>query len=321
MAAAAAVRRRSALRWLGLTALVVPVAGVLFGPLFIQPNPRLVATRTPGDLGLAFEPVELSPADAAIRLHGWLVPAASSKATIVFVHGGGEDNRTLPYGDGLELVRDLVAHGYSVLAIDLRNFGESDASPDGRMKFGSEESNDVIAAVDLLRSRSASSRIGALGFSMGGSAVLYAAARDGRIEAVVTDSAFADSASITSNFVEASIGMPGWVASPFLWAAEHLHGLPLSAGRPVDVAGRIAPRPLLVIHDVGDPIVPAEHARRLAASCSGAELWMTDTARLATDAFGTHIKSYKYDPEPYVARVTSFFDASFAPASARPQQP
>ena len=71
---------------------------------FMQRTPRWVATRTPGDLGLAFEPVELWPADAAIRLHGWLVPAASSKATIVFVHGGGEDNRTLPYGDGLELV-------------------------------------------------------------------------------------------------------------------------------------------------------------------------------------------------------------------------
>ena len=42
---------------------------------------------------------------------------------------------------------------------------------------------------------------------------------------------------------------------------------------------------------------------RLAAACPGAELWITDTARFATDAFGTHIKSYRYDPKPYVERV------------------
>ena len=147
---------------------------------------------------------------------------------------------------------------------------------------------------------------------MGGSAVVYAASKDERIEAVVLDSAFADSASITANFVEASIGMPVWIVRPFLWSAEHLHGVPLSAGRAVDVIGRIAPRPVLVIQDVGDPIVPADHGRRLAAACPGAELWMTDTARFASDAFGTHIKSYKYDPKPYVERVTRFFDAAFA---------
>jgi pimeloyl-ACP methyl ester carboxylesterase len=296
--------------------LLVFGAGVFLGPFFMKANPRLLATRTPADLQLRYEPVELVPADADIRIRGWLMPAATPKATIVVVHGGGEDNRTVPYGSGLELMRDLVAHGYSVLTIDLRNYGESDASPDGRMKFGTEESNDVVAAVEMLESRDAGTRIGALGFSMGGSTVAYAASKDPRIEAVVVDSAFADSASITANFVEASMGMPAWIARPFLWSAEHLHGVPLSAGRAVDVVGRIAPRPLLVIQDVSDPIVPADHAKRLAAACPGAELWITDTARFANDSFGTHIKSYKYDPKPYVERVTRFFDAAFArPAS------
>jgi uncharacterized protein len=278
----------------------------------MKANPRLPATRTPADVGLRYESVELSPADAPIRIRAWLMPAADPKATIVVVHGGGEDNRTLPYGNGLELMRDLVAHGYSVLALDLRNFGESDASPDGRMSFGPAESNDVVAAADLLRSRDSASRIGALGFSMGGSAVVYAAAKDERIEAVVLDSAFADSASITENFVQAAMGMPAWVARPFLWSAEYVHGLPLSAGRAVEVVGGIAPRPVLVIQDATDPIVPPDHGRRLAAACPGAELWITDTSRYATDAFGTHIKSYKYDPVPYVERVTGFYDKVFA---------
>src|SRR5688572_19553911 len=209
----------------------------------MKANPRLLASRTPADVGLRYESVEFVPGDAEIRIRGWLMPADKPKATIVMVHGGGEDNRTLPYGSGLELMRDLVAHGYSVLALDLRNYGESESSPDGRMTFGVGESNDVVAAVDLLRSRDPSARIAALGFSMGGSSVVYAAAKDDRIEAVVVDSAFADSASITANFVRSAIGLPIWVAQPFLWSAEAIHGVPLSAGRAGEMVGRIAPRP------------------------------------------------------------------------------
>src|SRR5262249_6596092 len=153
-----------------------------------------------------------------------------------------EDNRSLPFGNGLELMRDLVAHDYSVLAIDLRNFGESGASPDGRLTFGLTESNDVIAAIDFLEARSKGGRFGALGFSMGGSTVIYAASRDPRIEAVATDSAFADSHTIVTSFLRASLGMPPWVSRPFLWSAETIHGFNLGAGRAIDVVGRIAPR-------------------------------------------------------------------------------
>ncbi|HYC54697.1 MAG TPA: alpha/beta hydrolase, partial [Candidatus Binatia bacterium] len=106
------------------------IAGAFVSPLFMPPNPRLLHTRTPAAVGLAFEDVSFPAADAPLTLRGWLMPAPDAKATLVMAHGGGEDNRSLPYGEGLELMRDLVGNGYSVLAMDLRNFGESDASPD-----------------------------------------------------------------------------------------------------------------------------------------------------------------------------------------------
>ena len=279
----------------------------------MRPNPRLLPTATPASVGLRFESVEFTPADVPIKLRAWWIPTENAKASLVMAHGGGEDNRSLPYGHGLELMRDLAAHGYSVLALDLRNFGESDASPDARPTFGLREANDVVAAIDYLASRRASDRFGAIGFSMGGSTVLYAAARDTRIEAVVSDSAFADSRAIAVNFVHASMGIPPWLTRPLLWSAEKLHGVPLGAGRAVDVIGAIAPRRLLVIQDQSDPIVPVEQARQLAAACPGAELWITDTAKGRADPFGTHIKSYTNDPTAYVARVTQFFDATFVP--------
>src|SRR5690348_14409524 len=103
--------RRVRVALLGVTALFV--AAVFLGPSFLKANPRLLPTRTPADVGLTFEAVELSPKDFPIRIGAWLVPAPNPKAAIVMVHGGGEDNRSLPYGNGLELMRDLVSHGYT----------------------------------------------------------------------------------------------------------------------------------------------------------------------------------------------------------------
>jgi fermentation-respiration switch protein FrsA (DUF1100 family) len=175
------------------------------------------------------------------------------------------------------------------------------------------ESNDVVGALDYLASRNPGMRFGAIGFSMGGSTVMYAAARDARLEAVVSDSAFADSHTIVESFVYAAMRLPPWLSRPLLWSAENVHGMELGAGRPIDVVGSIAPRRLLVVHDATDPIVPVAQARLLAAACPGAELWVTDVGEGLTDPFGTHIKAYSRGPEAYVARVTKFFDETFAP--------
>ena len=54
------------------------------------------------------------------------------------------------------------------------NYGESDAAPEG-VTFGEAESNDVTGAMNYLAQRNPALRYGALGFSMGGETVLYAA--------------------------------------------------------------------------------------------------------------------------------------------------
>ena len=104
----------------------------------------------------------------------------AARAAIVLVHGGGDDNRAIPHSGGLALARDLVAARYAVPTLDLRNYGESDGTSDG-ITFGDAEANDVIGAMDFLAAREPGLRFGALGMSMGGETVLYAAARDGRL--------------------------------------------------------------------------------------------------------------------------------------------
>src|SRR5436309_5974121 len=291
----------------GAACVVVAVAAfILIAPALLRPGAnRLRIVQTPRDYGLAFETVEFRPPDRPITLRAWWMPSEPAKAAIILVHGGGDDNRSLPYADGLKLAHDLVGHGYSVLAVDLRNYGESDATSEG-VTFGDAESNDIIGAMNYLGTEHPGLRYGGLGFSMGGEAVLYAAARDPRLEAIVTTDTFAEARTVAANFVGASTGLPRLVVLPILWSAEHLHGVPLGRGRAIDVVGAIPPRPVLLIQNEADPIVPVEHCRRLAAAMPGAEVWITaappaaDPLIATQGRWGMHTRSYKLYPGAYV---------------------
>lgn len=307
------------MRWTVRIVVGVLLAGaalIAIGPWFMPPAPRVHVVGSPADVGLRYEDVSFAPPDRPITLRAWWLPADPMKAAILLVHGGGDDNRTQPHADGLRLARDLVASGYGVLAIDLRNYGESDGTPEG-ITFGEEESNDLIGAMNFLAARQPGLRFGALGMSMGGETSLYAAARDPRLEAVVTEGTFAEARTIAMSFAHASTGLPFAILGPFLWSAEHLHGIPLGRGRAVDVAGRIAPRPVLLIHNEGDPIVPVDDCRRLAAAIQGAETWITPAPPrehplwAAQGPWGMHTQVYKLGPTAYIARVSQFFDAVF----------
>jgi pimeloyl-ACP methyl ester carboxylesterase len=129
-------------RWAFRTAAVVVLVAALLigvGPFFMGPAPRVPVAGSPADVGLRYESVSFAPPDRAITLRAWWLPADAAKAAILLVHGGGDDNRTQPHADGLRLAHDLVASGYGVLALDLRNYGESDGTPEG-ITFGEEES-------------------------------------------------------------------------------------------------------------------------------------------------------------------------------------
>jgi len=309
---------------IGAASAVVAVAAfILIAPAFLRPGAnRLRIVQTPRDYGVTSETVEFRPPDQPITLRAWWMPAAPAKAAIILVHGGGDDNRSLPYADGLKLAHDLVGHGYAVFSVDLRNYGESDATPEG-VTFGDAEADDIIGAMNYLGSHHPGLRYGGLGFSMGGEVLLYAAARDARLEAVVTTDTFTDVRSVAANFVSAQTGLPVFVVVPLLWSAEHLHGVPLSRGRAIDVVGAIPPRPVLLIQNAEDPIVPVEHCRRLAAAIPGSEVWITAAPsaehplRVSQGRWGMHTQSYKLYPEEYVERVTRFFDQRFTSTTGR----
>lgn len=194
---------RRSLRWffalagfvLGLaTAVSAYIARTMIAPSRQQLN------LTPQSMGLTFEDVEF-PAQDGLRVSGWFIPSVSeiggSRATIILVHGWqwnrlGFDGSNLVANisgsepvDLMRLIVDLNAGGYNVLAIDLRNHGESaTAHP---VTFGQSEAKDLLGALEYLEDRDDidMDRIGVMGFSIGANAILFALPQTAQIKAAI----------------------------------------------------------------------------------------------------------------------------------------
>ena len=172
-------RLRGVLRGIGigLGALVLLLylglpAGLAIVAVF--PVRAAVGSRPEG-----FEDVVLHT-DDGVQLEGWYRPPGNG-AVIILLHGaGGSRQEVRPYAEM------LAAHGYGVLALDLRGHGESQGKTN---RLGWQGTLDVGAAVDFLRMRSEVRHIGGLGISMGGEVLLGAASAYPAIEAMATDGA------------------------------------------------------------------------------------------------------------------------------------
>lgn len=175
----------------------------------------------------------------------------------------------------------LARHG-GVLAVDFRGHGRSG----GRTSVGDLEVLDVDAVVALAR-RLGYRRVATVGFSMGGAVVVRhaAGAPTGAGVAPVQPVDAVVSVSAPSRwYIRDTVPM-----RRVHWLLESRSGRLVAAavlrtriGRqwvdvpesPVEVAGRIAPTPLLVVHGDSDGFFGVGHGRALAAAAGdGAELW------------------------------------------------
>jgi pimeloyl-ACP methyl ester carboxylesterase len=126
-----------------------------------------------------FEEVSLLAEDG-IRLEAWYHPPENGVAIILF-HGAGNSRASLyPYADM------LVRNGFGVLAVDMRGHGESQGATN---LLAWEGTADVGAAVNYLVERDEVERIGGLGISAGGEALLGASSRYPEIRAILADGA------------------------------------------------------------------------------------------------------------------------------------
>jgi uncharacterized protein len=318
-------------RWRRLVAVLLALSAVLtFGyaaiAIYIAKQlvykPQVPPHATPASLGLQYKEVTFPSRKDHIQLQGWFIPgllpngSLTTQSTIIFVHGT-RANRADQSAGLLNLSCELARHGFAVLSFDMRGNGESPPAP---LSLGYFEQRDILGAVDFLRSGSLPypqlgrpNVIVGWGLSMGGSALLLAAAQEPSISAIVSDSAATDYISILQREVPKQSHLPPLITPGALLAARAIYGIDYYAVRPVDVLARLAPRPLFFIHGEADSYVPSSNIIDLAAAARSApnanvQTWLVPGA--------DHSQSYNTQPQEYISRVVAFYTAALGPDSS-----
>ena len=240
--------------------------------------PRFPYWRDPADAGLYFEDVTLNTVDG-LELAAWYVPASApvpsvEAPTIILTHGLLERKSSM-----LHLVPWLHEAGYNVMLFDFRGHGDSDPRP---TSIGPDEALDVQAALDWLDGKGVGGRVGGLGMSLGAAALVNTAVEDGRLDALVLDSLFADWSE--TDFAEGYRLSPDWLVPGVRDPEDLLPGIEV---------------PILIIHGTADVLVDEDHAHRLYDSANEPKtIWINDS--------GHAWSSWTY-PDVYRAKMIDFF--------------
>ncbi len=289
--------------------IIIPVSAVLFlavlavvggawyfSSMLIYPkhtcNPEhYVYCGSPGGTGLPFEEVTLTT-DDGLALKGWFMPGSTRKAVLfVYGHGGGRNV-------GMRYAGALHRAGFSLIAFDQRNV---DSDHEGYCSMGYHERKDVRAAVDFLVNTKGMESIGIMGFSLGGSISVLAMAEDDRIRAGVFNSSYSNVSDVLAEVAKDRYGLPRYPLIPVVLLFNRFRvGMEAGEINAEEKIESISPRPVLIMHCKGDPMVNADHSARLyRAAQEPKELWIAECDR--------HVWIWNSQREEAEKRVTAFF--------------
>ena len=146
--------------------------------------PARKISATPHDAGLEFEDLTITTFDN-VKLNGWLIPAPSATAIVIFLHGNAGN-----IGDRLGKIDMFHKLGVNTLIIDYRGYGKSEGRPSENGVYA-----DALAAYDYIKSRPdlTEQKIVAFGASLGGAVAVDLAARR-KLDGVIIDSSFSSAA-------------------------------------------------------------------------------------------------------------------------------
>jgi fermentation-respiration switch protein FrsA (DUF1100 family) len=188
----------------------------------------------------------------------------SGRHGLVVCHGFPADPVTPNSSNrGYQQLADRLAAdaGWVVLTFSFRGTSEST----GNFSLGGWLA-DLKVAIDVLRRAGGVDAVWLCGFAAGGALAICAAGEDPKVRGVAAFSApadFADRASDARRFVAQAraVGVirdPAFPADLEEWARE------LREIRPLNLIGKIPPRPILLVHGANDEVVSVLDARALA---------------------------------------------------------
>ena len=238
-----------------------------------------------GDLGAPYETVSFEASDG-LKLKGWFVPSTNGATVIVYPGKKGTQKHA----------RMLVRHGYGVLVFDRRGEGESEGDPNA---LGWAFDRDLKGALAFLRGRPDvdPQRVGGLGLSVGGEALLQTAAETKDLKAVVSDGAGARS--VREDTIHTRAGkVPEIVLSSVITAGVALFANQAPPPSLEDLSGRITTPVFFVYarHGAGGEDNNPEYYD---AARGRKQIWKIDTS---------HTHGLTDYPRQYDRRVVGFFN-------------
>ena len=249
----------------------------------------------PDELNVPYQEVTFQTSDG-ISLKGWWIEATEPSAkTIILMHGWGM-NRS----DILKYTCFLREVGFNLFYFDFRALGESGGT---MSSIGYLELKDVRAAIQFVQQHypHQCQRLGLYGLSLGGMVALTEASRNPQIVCVAAEAPYYSFRRVVTRWAWVHYHIPYFPLIPIV-----LHYIRRQLGAnperysPKYTIGKIAPRPVLLIHGRHDNLVPAAQARRLYRRAGEPKtLWLVPGAR--------HNKCGEVGGFAYKQRLADFF--------------
>jgi len=204
----------------------------------------------------------------------------------------------------------LHRHGWNVVALDSRGYGQSEGP---YASFGGREGGDV--RVWLLGIADHVAKLGPVlpfrpalwGRSMGAAIAVRAAALDMRIAALVLESPLVDLDALVAVLLRRRrLPFPKRLARLITRRAGKLAGVSLNRPRPIDLAPEIN-CPTLIVHGTDDILVPIEQATSLADAFPSPPCWLDVPGAGHTNVIGI-------GGEELVERIAAFLDEAIVGA-------
>jgi len=248
-----------------LILIIIILLGSLILSFYFTHRYHLKNPSSPEEVGLTYEEVTFHSTDG-LTLGGWWIPASRSEKVVIQLHGhAGSMDPDIQY------LPTLHQHGYSVLMFDFRGHGRSQGHT---VTIGYLERWDVLGAIEFVKQKGFK-KITLLGFSMGGVLAILTGAISPDVKVVISDSAPVHlTTAMRERCVE--LGVPRFMAVAIAWCIVAVTSLRLGANLfnydAVHWVGRIAPRPLYLMHGGADRYIP-DFDELVKAAGPSAQVW------------------------------------------------
>jgi uncharacterized protein len=254
--------------------------------------PRPTNTRSPDDLKLPCETIQLTTTDG-FMLEGWLLIPNNPRGTVLLYHGYAGSRSTL-----LDQAHFFYQQGYATLLFDFRGSGGSDGNS---TTVGYHEAIDVTTTVQYCQSRKLPIPLILYGQSMGTAAILRSISKQNvRPDAIILESVFDRMLTTVRNRFDV-MTLPSFPTAELLlfWGSVQ-SGFSGNEHNPAEYA-LACDCPALILHGALDRNTTLENAQAVVNNLAGQK-------EIITFSQAGHVSLYHADPAQWKAVVTQFIE-------------